>query len=818
MCAKKGAFLYYWFTIAIVFVFTYSLLLLLTVSANAQSGGKTFNILVKINGENQAIENVTVEVTGTNLDQPINDTSKPNGWVTFSKVESGSYTIMPGKDGFFFTPSKLTITLGDESKKRTLITFLSTKGSAPPEEGLTIPFEEEWANSAHADTTAEAFNYWNEDDPQEIPTSCAKCHSSTGLLDFLGDDGTAPDVVDNPAAVGTVITCEVCHNDTAVELDSVTFPSGKVIDGLGHEAVCMTCHQGRSSTISVNSDIETAEVDNDDVVSEELGFINIHYFAASATLYGTFAEGGYQYDGKEYDARFEHEEDFKTCVKCHDQHSLEIRLEVCATCHTDVKERDDLVNIRMNGSLVDYDGDGDISEGIFFEIDAIRDKLYMAIQTYANEVSGTPIVYEEHTYPYFFIDTNANGEPDEDEANFGNQYSAWSARLVKAAYNYQVSLKDPGAYAHGGKYIIQLMYDSIEDVNSALTTPVDMAAMSRNDEGHFAGSSESFRHWDEDGEVEASCAKCHGAGGFVDYIENDANIAVPVSNGMLCSTCHSDLTDLSIKRDVGAVTFPSGLTADLNDDSNICMLCHQGRSSKGGVNEALAASDGPYSFINLHYYPVAAVLFGTTVEGGYEYDGKDYVGQNTFDGHGGIYDTCVECHMGVKGAEANKSHNVTSPNPANCVVCHGNDVSQANPGDDPEMFNFEGIRPDGFTDYDGDGDVTESLWSEIKGLETSLFAEIQVYALTLGQAIVYESHTYPYFFMDTNGNGEADEDEANFGNRYVSFDANLLRAAYNYQTSLKEPAGYNHNGKYISQLLVDSIEALGGDVSAFTWR
>ena len=39
-----------------------------------------------------------------------------------------------------------------------------------------------------------------------------------------------------------------------------------------------------------------------------------------------------------------------------------------STCHTDVAAKEDLRNIRMNGSLVDYDGDGDTTEGIAGEI------------------------------------------------------------------------------------------------------------------------------------------------------------------------------------------------------------------------------------------------------------------------------------------------------------------------------------------------------------------------------------------------------------------------------------------------------------------
>ena len=43
-----------------------------------------------------------------------------------------------------------------------------------------IPFEAQWAASAHADFSAEAFVHWDEDDPAEIPARCAKCHSTPG--------------------------------------------------------------------------------------------------------------------------------------------------------------------------------------------------------------------------------------------------------------------------------------------------------------------------------------------------------------------------------------------------------------------------------------------------------------------------------------------------------------------------------------------------------------------------------------------------------------------------------------------------------------
>jgi hypothetical protein len=638
-------------------------------------------------------------------------------------------------------------------------------------------------------------------------------------LDYLGEDGTDFGVVDNAVSIPTdpanAIHCVACHNDTTAELDSVTFPSGVEVTGLGDESRCMLCHQGRSSKSTVDDAITEAAPADDDTVSEELGFINIHYYAAAATLYGTVAQGGYEYEGKTYDARLDHVEGFTVCIDCHNPHSLEIKIETCSDCHPGVVTTEDLYDARTNGSLVDYDGDGDMTEGVFYELAGLQEKLLTAIQSYATDVAGKDIAYDSHSYPYFFIDTNGNGVADEDEATFSNQYDSWTARLLKAAYNYQVSVKDPGAFAHGGKYIIELLYDSIEDLNVALTNgatsaqaAVDLSTASRTDEGHFDGSAEAWRHWDEDGEVSSSCAKCHTGDGLAFFIENEVNIAGEIANGMFCSNCHDAIPDFTSLRMQEEVTFPSGDSADLGDTSNLCLNCHSGRESGSSIDEAIAEDpDGPYTFINIHYFAAAASLFGTDAQGGYEYDGKTYAGQQTFPSHAGMFDTCVECHMGTMGSAANMSHNVTTPNPANCSGCHP--VSP---------FDFKGIRPPGGTDYDGDGNVTESQWSELNDLGEALFAEIQAYADALGEPIVYDSHGYPYFFKDLNGNGVADPEEANFGNRYDQFDAALLKAAYNYQVHQKEPCGYIHNADYIAQLLVDSIEDLGGDVSAYTWR
>jgi hypothetical protein len=42
---------------------------------------------------------------------------------------------------------------------------------------------------------------------------------------------------------------------------------------------------------------------------------------------------------------------------------------------------------------------------------------------------------------------------------------------MRAAFNYQFSLKEPAGYVHNGNYVIQLLQDSIMDISTASGKP-----------------------------------------------------------------------------------------------------------------------------------------------------------------------------------------------------------------------------------------------------------------------------------------------------------------------------------------------------------
>ena len=349
-----------------------------------------------------------------------------------------------------------------------LLALLTLPATAPRAEGLDglERLIAAWLESPHGNYNSPSFTYWNEQGA--VPESCAMCHSETGFMDFLGVGDHTAGVVDHPGVINSPIGCASCHTAEAHALDAVTFPSGAHVEGLGASATCMVCHQGRQSSDQVEERVADRD---EDAVSDELAFVNIHYAASAATMLGAEARPGYQYDGRRYAGRFMHVPGADTCVACHEAHSTAVETDGCLACHRGV---DDLRDIRTQHQ--DFAGTGDRSGGIHSEIMALHAQLLDAIRRYASEVSDAPIAYAQ-SFPYFFADPTGTGDLPPDLATRDNRYQNWTPRLLKAAYNYQVVAKDPGGYVHNPRYMLQLLYDSIESLSEVVE--LDMSRLSR---------------------------------------------------------------------------------------------------------------------------------------------------------------------------------------------------------------------------------------------------------------------------------------------------------------------------------------------------
>jgi hypothetical protein len=689
-----------------------------------------------------------------------------------------------------------------------------------------------WRHSGHADARSEAFVHW--DSTNAVAQDCARCHSSAGFQDFIGADGTADNRFDHPAkADGTaaigVIDCNACHNLKATELDAAVFPSDRlavaatattpakparpaVAMDLGPEARCMQCHQGRESTNSVDEYIASKNPTGVDVVTAGLSFRNVHYLSAAATLYGGGARGAYQYgdgtaDAKLYDGLNPHVPEANTCVECHNPHSLEVEVALCAQCHVTgtkaaVASVEDMRNIRMAGSTADYDGDNNTTEGMYYELLHMSNTLYAAIQAYATNVAGSPIVYNPAVYPYF---SKASG----------GSYTNWTPRLLRACYNYNYYMKEPATYVHNPKYMVEILYDSIADMASLTAVP-DLVRMHRSDPGHFMGESMAFRDWDaagatnsiDRGDVSVSCAPCHSNGGFEFWQKYALNttVAMPAADGMECGTCHVGgdfAAPVPALKVVKTVTFPSLVSAPVTitnsttapDTSFICMSCHRGRQSMATLDADIAARQAAGSAIrssNVHYAPSGATLYGKDAKVAYMF-GASTTYSAKWTHAAGVTAQCKFCHL--------PDHTFKAELKDNCLVCH----TEAVAGD------IESIRKDRAIDYNGVNGTTDTLKAEVDFFATALLAQMNVFAAANGLA--------PIYYVDGSFRVANDPEAASY--TAWGTDPVIVRAAFNYNYTQKELGAWAHNTKFILQVLYDSIDmlnngALDGNVPVLT--
>jgi hypothetical protein len=305
--------------------------------------------------------------------------------------------------------------------------------------------------------------------------------------------------------------------------------------------------------------------------------------------------------------------------------------------------------------------------------------------------------------------------------------------------------------------------------------------------GHANAHSESFAHWNDEGEIPPVCATCHSGEGFRSLHGLDGSepglpqSPIPVGGVVDCDTCHSPGL-----QSVTHVTLPSGQQHPVTGFEAACMTCHSGRAASVTVEKAVAERPGDVvdaglRFINPHYATAAASLLGGTGALGYHYPGKSYEPRFV---HARPVSTCLSCH---------EPHNLTVSQQT-CLTCHETGASQ-----DIRISRQS---------HDGSGNLEQGIAVDIAANRKRLFALMADYAReVVGTPIVFDAVRHPYFFADHNGDGLADQSDG-APVAYASWTPRLLKAAYNWKFVGADAAIHVHNPHYALELLYDSAEDL----------
>jgi hypothetical protein len=318
--------------------------------------------------------------------------------------------------------------------------------------------------------------------------SCFQCHNGISAIDYMKNvQGTANAQVLWGDATVTCITCHDTHDQgaganirvpTNLSYHSIFTPTGRInkfLDGtdipagVGTGIVCLFCHQGRESGLTVfkaiianaNPALPDPYADMNRLISAAgVSFTNPHYLDSGAILW---SKNAWEYLGREYSEGIPAHQNLN-CAGCHmaeanagnteGGHTWKPRLETCQECHGDVAAIEDIP------AIGDYDGSGGTPGTAFEEFGTIDPDpqgsgtgLYGRIR---DTLAGLGIFYNPDRHPYFFTtDVEAN-------QTSANAFKAWTTNTLSAAFNLSWAYKSGNCVPyHNAWYGAQILQDSL---------------------------------------------------------------------------------------------------------------------------------------------------------------------------------------------------------------------------------------------------------------------------------------------------------------------------------------------------------------------
>ena len=751
---------------------------------------------------------VIIEVSQASFFPPLLATTSGSGQARFTDLAPGGYSVTPRKTGGLVTPDVTSVTITDGAVTRVMFDAKKMPKSVGTVRCLachtrsTEDAYQGWLNGAHGN-----FNLYDATTGRTARYSdfLASFNYPADAPLFVGSPSTASS--DEAMKVPGASNCYSCHGPRAGDnLHAAHMPLVKADGTVDNEnktqasrpvVGCEACHGGgefHAKAPSLN------KIPYKVPLAAQCGSCHDYKYPADHLTRHPAGAGGDANAGV-YEAWLGSPHAMSVKPSIISDRSNNTVLALCAKCHTD------------QGGILYKDKNGDTAAlgQLFANEPALKNARGIECRTCHDGHDTTKLLRAA---------TAATATATARSAQFNtctncHQLLSDSDSLIQPFHPFDIGRNhwdDPATQALEGYNINRASDTACSTCHNSHT--VDNTIHKQwAESGHGTLTSAAWMESDWKGNSRVACQRCHTTTGFANRVTDRTGYDAAIAAGrfpnnfshltglqeemLYCGACHKD--SAFTMRTVDSVLFPSNISASLgNDSSNLCMECHQGRGWTGTVT-AKFTKNPPYTFVNNHYGAAAASYFGSAVKCGYEYTGKTYAPKQTYPAHTAVNKvTCVGCHM-RQGKPEEPDHHF-DVEVGDCNSCHTG------------ISNNRDLRPANLPDFDGDGNLTEGLYYEIEGFQTALLAQIKYYALntsTYRKAIAFDPHTYPYFYYDANGNGAVDTGEV----AYAYFDAALLKAAYNYFHSVKDPGGWAHNYRYILQLLYDSLEGIGGTVS-----
>ncbi len=280
---------------------------------------------------------------------------------------------------------------------------------------------------------------------------CQKCHTNEGFIAYTQRGEPDPkESIANPSQPGC-FTCHMPHEKGDFSLRTiapVTLANGKTFD-VGRGNLCANCHKATADAVKTVAALSANKIGPD---------WGSHRSPQADILRGTNA---YEFPGKKYGSSAHKDIINDGCISCHMSlpkpraglslgvggHSFQIggdrlNLSACISCHRDVTQasRTQAFNIIAQE---DYDQNGR-KEPFQLEVQGLLNR-------FVNK-NGTGVL-QEIGLPFYNSDGSFNSVRSD---------AVRPIAEVAALYNYRMIADDRSLGIHNTKYVIQVLYDTLQ--------------------------------------------------------------------------------------------------------------------------------------------------------------------------------------------------------------------------------------------------------------------------------------------------------------------------------------------------------------------